>query len=198
MSKSRNQQNKLSSAPQYVKLIGGRWRGTKIPVVLKEKIRPTPSRVRETLFNWLQASIPGSHCLDLFSGSGALGLEAISRGASHVTFVDNDNAVHKLLSEQLERLSAHEAELINNDGPSFVKNSTKQFDIVFLDPPFSKFNIEDLLQQLADSDTIKPGGLIYVESSADKFPQNLPINWKWQRQSKAGQVEYGLISTHKY
>ena len=93
MIKSQKKVHNLARAPQQVRIIAGRWRGTKLPVVLQDDVRPTPSRVRETLFNWLQARIEGSHCLDLFAGSGALGFEAVSRGAAQATLVDNDAKV---------------------------------------------------------------------------------------------------------
>lgn len=195
MSKRQNKTNKLSTAPQQVKIIAGSWRGTKIPVLLKEDIRPTPVRVRETLFNWLQAYLQGSYCLDLFAGSGALGFEAISRGAQHVTLVDNDPAVTKLLATQIEKLESKQIDLMHEDGLTFLSKVENQFDIIFLDPPFSKFNLEDVLQSLANNKVLKPNGLIYVESAPENFPQKLPTDWHWQRQSKAGQVEYGLIST---
>ena len=195
MSKRQNKTNKLSAAPQQVKIIAGSWRGTKIPVLLKEDIRPTPVRVRETLFNWLQAYLQGSYCLDLFAGSGALGFEAISRGAQHVTLVDNDPAVTELLATQIEKLESKQIDLIHEDGLTFLSKVENQFDIIFLDPPFSKFNLEDVLQNLANNKILKPNGLIYAESASENFPQKLPGGWHWQRQSKAGQVEYGLIST---
>ena len=185
----------LSSAPRQVKIIAGRWRGAKIPVLLKDHIRPTPARVRETLFNWLRAYLPGSHCLDLFAGSGALGFEAMSRGAQHVTLVDNDSAVIQLLGKQIARLNSKQIHLVNSDGLKFLADISRQFDIVFLDPPFTKFKIENILQVLAGHEVLKPGALIYAESAPENFPQNLPANWRWQRQSRAGHVEYGLIAT---
>lgn len=200
MSKSRNKTHKkntpdLSFAPQQVRIIGGRWRGTKLPVILQDDIRPTPSRVRETLFNWLQQRLDGSHCLDLFAGSGALGLEAVSRGAAHATLVDNEQKVISLLTQQVEKLKAQEVSLVHADGLGYLQNATKPFDIIFLDPPFSKFNVEEILHNLANSQCVNTSGLIYVEASPEKFPQILPQNWQWQRQLKAGQVEYGLVAT---
>ncbi len=195
MGKNQKQKSDLHSAPQYVKIIGGRWRGTKLPVILKDNIRPTPVRVRETLFNWLQSHIDGSHCLDLFAGSGALGFESISRGAEHISFVDKDTQVVTLLTQQLKKLQHDQADVICNDALKYLETTDQCFDIIFLDPPFSLFNVDDLLEKLDSYKVLKPGGLVYVESSPEKFPNKLPLNWKWKRQSKAGQVEYGLIST---
>ncbi len=195
MSKSQKKTHNLARAPQQVRIIAGRWSGTKLPVALQDDVRPTPDRVRETLFNWLQTRIEGSHCLDLFAGSGALGFEAVSRGAARATLVDNDQKVVSLLSQQVERLDAKEISLACADALSYIQHCSTQFDIIFVDPPFSKYNPDEILQQLIDSDRIKKGGLIYLEASPEKFPQTLPDSWQWQRQLKAGQVECGLIST---
>ena len=196
MSKRQKKTHKLARAPQQVKLIAGRWRGTKLPVVLQDDIRPTPNRVRETLFSWLQTRIEGSHCLDLFTGSGALGFEAVSRGAAHATLVDNDQKVVSLLSQQVEKLDAQEIILTCTDALTYMENCSAQFDIIFLDPPFSRYNPDELLQTVIDSECIKNKGLIYLEASPEKFPKTLPDNWQWQRQLKAGQVECGLIATN--
>ena len=195
MSKNQKKNSHLHTAPHHVKIIGGRWRGTKLPVILKENIRPTPARVRETLFNWLQTYIEGSRCLDLFAGSGALGFESISRGAGHASFVDIDPQVTKLLSQQLTKLQSSDGEIICMDGVGFIDACNNPFDIVYLDPPFSLFNLENILEKLSASNVLKPDGLVYVESSVENFPQKLPINWKWKRQSNASQVEYGLLTT---
>ena len=195
MSKNQSKSSHLQSAPQFIKIIGGHWRGTKLRVLLNDTIRPTPARVRETLFNWLQAYIAGSHCLDLFAGSGALGFESISRGAKFTSFVDIDPQVTEILHQQLIQLQSSDGEAICMDGLKYLENCEKKFDIIYIDPPFSMFNLEDVLDNLKASKVVKPGGLVYVESALNELPQNLPIDWKWKRQSKASQVEYGLITT---
>jgi len=195
VSKSQKKTHNLTRAPQQVRIIAGRWRGTKLPVVLQDDVRPTPSRIRETLFNWLQTRVEGSHCLDLFAGSGALGFEAVSRGAAHATLVDVDQKIIEQLSQQVEKLNAQEISLARADALAYMRNCSAQFDIIFLDPPFSKYNLNELLQQLVESQCIKKGGLIYLEASPEKFPQTLPESWQWQRQLKAGQVECGLAVT---
>lgn len=195
MSKRPNKIRDLSIGPQQIRIVAGRWRGTKLPVILKDDIRPTPARVKETLFNWLQGRIEGCHCLDLFAGSGALGFEAVSRGAAHATLVDNNAKVIELLMQQVNRLDAQEIDLVCTSGIQYLSDADRKFDIIFLDPPFSKFSLEEILAQLAESDCVKSGSLIYVEASPKIFPNLLPPLWEWQRQSKAGQVEYGLIMT---
>tara|TARA_R110002049_G_scaffold252264_1_gene426979 strand:- start:111605 stop:112195 length:591 start_codon:yes stop_codon:yes gene_type:complete len=196
VSKRPKKTRNIASAPQQVRIIAGRWRGTKLPVVLQETVRPTPNRVRETLFNWLQTRIEGSHCLDLFAGSGALGIEAVSRGAAHATLVDNEQKVISLLSQQLAKLDAQEISVTCADALSYIKNCHSRFDIIFLDPPFAIFDPAEILQQLIDSQCIKTGGLIYVESSPENFPKTLPDLYQWQRHLKAGQVECGLLSAN--
>lgn len=184
----------LESAPRQVRIIAGRWRGTKLPVVLKEGVRPTPNRVKETLFNWLQPQIEGSHCLDLFAGSGALGLEAVSRGATQATLVDSDAQIIALLSQQVEKLRAHkDVRICHDDAYAYLEKDSNAFDIIFLDPPFSIYHPEQLLQQLLNSACIKLSTCIYLETAAEKFPQIPPKSWQWRRQLKAGQVECGLL-----
>jgi 16S rRNA (guanine966-N2)-methyltransferase len=117
----------------------------------------------------------------------------VSRGAAHATLVDNDQQIISLLSKQVEKLDAQEVSLIRADALSYMNNCSDQFDIIFLDPPYSKYNPSELLEQLADISCVKKGGLIYLEASPEKFPKTLPQSWQWQRQLKAGQVECGLV-----
>ncbi len=195
MSKQQKKTHKLASAPQQIKILAGRWRGTKLPVLLEDDLRPTPSRVRETLFNWLQASIVGSQCLDLFAGSGALGIEAVSRGASSAVLVDKDPRVVQLLSQQLSKLQAEdEIQVFCDNGLHYLQQLEQAFDIIFLDPPFSKLHPLDLLSQIDNKQLLKPNGVVYAEFFAKTSTACVPSGWCWQRQSKAGEVEYGLLA----
>lgn len=194
MSKSQTKTHKLALAPQTVKIIGGQWRGTKLPVLLKDDVRPTSSRVRETLFNWLQSYIAGSDCLDLFAGSGALGLEALSRGASSAVMVEKDKQVAKLLSDQVKKLQSENALVISGDATDYMQNTQNKFDLIFLDPPFSEINPLDILNIILEKKLLKPNGLVYTEYSAKVGSNSVPEEWQWQRQSKAGEVEYGLLT----
>ncbi|MEM7304268.1 MAG: 16S rRNA (guanine(966)-N(2))-methyltransferase RsmD [Pseudomonadota bacterium] len=187
--------NSPRNAPQSVKIIAGHWRGTKLPVLLREGVRPTSNRVRETLFSWLQFSIEGSHCLDMFTGSGALGFEAVSRGASSATLLDNDLEIISLLNEQIRRLGTTNIITHCTDSLRYIEQSDNKFDFIFIDPPFSKYNLENILDKISLSQTLKGNTAIYVETSIGGLPTQLPFNWQWQRQSKAGDVEYGLIKT---
>ena len=196
MSKRLSSPRGLSATPpQQVRIIAGRWKGRMLPVVQQEHVRPTPNRVRETLFNWLQSYIQGSFCLDLFAGSGVLGIESVSRGAAHATIIDQDPAVIALLQKQVALLEASEINLLCMNGVSFLANQESKFDIVYLDPPFGKIDLEQLMSDLATSNALKPAALIYLESPLDKLPQELPSTWQWRRQAKASQVAYGLIAT---
>ena len=194
-SKSLRLVSKLDKAPQHVKIIAGQWRGTKLPVLPKEGVRPTSNRVRETLFNWLQASIEGSHCLDMFAGSGALGFEAVSRGACSATLVDNDPSITEVLADQAKRLQANNIEIVCVDSLQFCLQARTQYDFIFIDPPFSRFNLAEILEKISHSNILKDSTLIYIEGPADHLPEQLPADWHWKRQSKAGDVEYGLIRT---
>ena len=195
MSKRRNATRDQATTPQQVRIIAGCWKGRKIPVVQKEGVRPTPNRVRETLFNWLQDRVVGSHCLDIFAGSGALGLESVSRGAAHATIVDHDAEIIQTLQTLVELLASEQLSLVCDDAINYIANTTQKFDIVYLDPPFQKFDLNPLLCQLFEADILKPQAFIYVENPPDQMPLELPSNWRWWRQAKAGQVAYGLIAT---
>lgn len=195
MSKRRNATANIDSAPQQVRIIAGCWKGRSIPVIKKEDVRPTPNRVRETVFNWLQDALPGSRCLDLFAGSGVLGIESVSRGAAHATIVDSNREIIELLRSQLELLETGLVDLVCGDGIEYILNTEQQFDIVYLDPPFQKFDLNKLLDQVNSADILKPHAQVYMESLPGQLPQKLPSSWQWRRQSKASQVAYGLIAT---
>ncbi|MEM8845321.1 MAG: 16S rRNA (guanine(966)-N(2))-methyltransferase RsmD [Pseudomonadota bacterium] len=187
--------NKIKSAPQQIKIIAGQWRGTNLKVLLKEGVRPTSNRIRETLFNWLQVSIEGSDCLDMFAGSGALGFEAVSRGASSAVIIDTDPAIIKLLTEQSQRLQANNIKTICADSLQYIEQTQNQFDTIFIDPPFAQYDLVEILNKISRSGILKDNTAIYVEAQVGNLPLNLPQSWLWKRQSKAGDVEYGLIET---
>ena len=178
-------------APNRLRIIGGRWRGSRIVFPPLAAIRPSPDRVRETLFNWLQQSIVGARCLDLFAGSGALGLEALSRGASHVTFVDREPQVGRHLAQTLERLGSGDATVVVEDAQRFLLRPPQPFDVVFLDPPFDSAVLEQVGVRLQG--WLAPGAYIYVECPADRSLATLPAQWGVHRTKRAGQVGYHLL-----
>ena len=191
---------------QSLRIIAGEWRGRKIPFATVAGLRPTQDRVRETLFNWVADLIPGATCLDLFAGTGALGLEALSRGAKQVNFVDLSNIATKSLNDNLKLLPLAEGQvakveqmssfewLRNHQTLSTRSTPMKPYDLVLLDPPFALALMQDTLTALFDSQCLAPKAMIYVEQPQPLIELVLPEGWKLHRSKKAGQVFYGLIS----
>ncbi len=181
--------------PNRLRIIAGRWRSVQIAFPPVAAIRPTPDRVRETLFNWLQQSIVGARCLDLFAGSGALGLESLSRGAAEVHFVDREPAVGKYLEETLHRLGANGGVVHVADAMQFISRTPQRFDIVFLDPPFASDVLEAICAKLA-AGWLADDAFVYLECAADKPLPTLPAGWALHRSKRAGQVGYHLLRTN--
>lgn len=178
--------------PNRLRIIGGRWRSVPITFPPVAALRPSPDRVRETLFNWLQHSILGARCLDLFAGSGALGLEALSRGAAEVHFVDTEAVVGRHLQQTLAHLKSSDGVVHVMDAMRFLDGEPQPFDIVFLDPPFSSQLLEKALSKLA-SGWLADGAFVYLECAADKPLPALPAGWSIHRTKRAGQVGYHLL-----
>ena len=174
--------------PGRIRIIGGRWRGRKLPVPDAPGLRPTPDRVRETLFNWLQPLIPGARCLDLYAGTGALGLEALSRGAAHVHFVDN-NVVLTDAIQTLARTLAADATVVTAAAGDWLPGNADHFDVIFLDPPFGQDLLAGIIDLIGEHECLKPGGLVYIESERDPAP--LP-GLEIKKQKTAGDVQFGL------
>jgi 16S rRNA (guanine966-N2)-methyltransferase len=189
-----------SAGANRLRIIGGQWRGSKLQFPDHAAIRPTPDRVRETLFNWLQQDIIGARCLDLFAGSGALGLEALSRGADFVTFVDREPIIGRYLNDTLTRLKCTQAEVFSMDALSYLPQITQPFNGVFLDPPFSATESTDLLRQLLQqlnlAGRMTPTAWIYLECPAilgtPSSWEHWPSQWQLHRSEQAGQVGYHL------
>ncbi|HEX6928129.1 MAG TPA: 16S rRNA (guanine(966)-N(2))-methyltransferase RsmD [Gammaproteobacteria bacterium] len=185
-------------APQQntFRIIGGVHRGRRFVFPDDEAIRPSPDRVRETVFNWLQPLIPGARCLDLFAGSGALGLEALSRGAAHVEFVDRTARVTAAICNHLGTLREEaKARVHTADVPAFLRVPPGEaFDLVFLDPPYA--GAAELLVSAATAleahGWLAPGARIYLECAAKSGLPPLPANWEILRNRRAGQVAYHL------
>ena len=171
-----------------VRIIGGRWRGTRLPIVDVEGLRPTPDRLRETLFNWLTPVLPGARCLDLFAGSGALGLEAASRGAAEVTLVERDLRCVRLLRETLERLRSDQVCLHQADASRWLAGNSQVFDVVFLDPPYASDLLDRSFELLIAGRHLRPGALVYQEQSAKRDPQQPPEGWLVHRESRSGRA----------
>ena len=176
-----------------VRIIGGVWRGRRIHFPDLPDLRPTPDRVRETLFNWLQHSLAGTRCLDLFAGSGALGLEALSRGAAEVVFVEQFPAAARTLQEQLVRLGGEgKGRVMEMGAARFLRTPAKPFDIVFLDPPFGKNALAEYVPMLDSGNWVKAGGLVYLENERAAGIPELPAHWELLKSKSAGEVGYHL------
>jgi 16S rRNA (guanine966-N2)-methyltransferase len=186
MNKHRKQSAK-SSNKGSIRIIAGIHRGRKLPVLMAEGLRPTTDRVKETVFNWLMPFIQDSKCLDCFAGSGGLGFEALSRGASHVNFIELNNAAAQQLKENQFLLQSNNISIINSDALHFIKNNTQKFDVVFLDPPFRK-NFVEQTAQLLNGNSLADNALIYIEMESEESNQQLPLNWKLLKEKVAGQV----------
>jgi 16S rRNA (guanine966-N2)-methyltransferase len=192
MSRSPSKSSAAARLPNRLRIVGGRWRGTRIDFPPIEAIRPSPDRVRETLFNWLQTRIVGARCLDLFAGSGALGIEALSRGAAEVTFVDREPQVGRHISQTLQRLSATGGTVQVEDAARFLGRMPSRFDVVFLDPPFASTLLQAAFDKLPQG-WLADDAYIYVECPADVPLPALPVGWTVYRSKQAGQVGYHLL-----
>lgn len=185
------------TTPNEVRIIGGLWKRTPLPVSHQPGLRPTPSRVRETLFNWLGQDLRGLRCLDAFAGTGALGFEAASRGAAEVVLVEQDGALVSALGQVRTRLKADTLRVERGDGVAALRQRAGQgWDVVFLDPPFAEGQNDELVVAAlsAARQAIQPGGLVYLEAPRVWTDAELhPLGLGLHRQGKAGQVAFHLL-----
>lgn len=175
-----------------IRIIGGQWRGRKLLVPESPGLRPTTDRVRETLFNWLAPSIVDASCLDCFAGSGALGLEALSRYAANATLLEMERGVAQQLQKNLATLKASNAKVVNTNTLAFLAQAGAPHDIVFVDPPFRKGLLEETLKLLENNGWLSDEALIYIESEVENGLPPVPMNWHVYREKVAGQVAYRL------
>ena len=174
-----------------VRIIGGEWRGRKLQIPEVEGVRPTPDRVRETLFNWLAPLLRGARCLDLFAGSGVLGFESISRGASYVALVDQSPEVISVLKQETLRFCTEKIEVFRGRIPHQWPVFTPPFDVVFLDPPYRENLLAESIKGLEEKKLLADTAYIYLESDKPLF--ELPSNWEVIKDKQAGQVKYYLV-----
>ena len=174
-----------------VRIIGGALRNSRLDVPAQAGLRPTPERVRETVFNWLAPLISGARCLDMCAGTGALGIEALSRGAASVVFIERDAQVARALSANLVRLKTAGGTVGTTSAQDYLRGAAQPFDVVFLDPPFALDLWSALAQQLEVGGWLAPAALIYVESPRTAVPV-LPAQWQVHREAVAGAVRYAL------
>jgi 16S rRNA (guanine966-N2)-methyltransferase len=183
--------------PGQVRIIGGMWRGRKLKVPDLAGLRPTPDRVRETLFNWLQPIIAGAHCLDMFAGSGALGFEALSRGAATVDMVDQARQVVDLLHAEAEKFAATNVNIYTAMAPKQLHRPSRLYDIVFIDPPFGEDLLLPCCHFLEENSFLADEAYIYLEAKAPLDATLLPPNWQLLKNKKAGKVAYHLVLRSK-
>lgn len=176
-----------------LRIIGGRWRSRRLAFPPRPSLRPTPDRVRETLFNWLRDDLDGAACLDLFAGSGALGFEAASRGAAQVVLVDSDAEVCAALKRNGGLLDASDVAVIHSTAEAYLKQTAQPFEIVFLDPPFRDQVLSAISAQLESGGWLAKGAKIYLEADGNQPITSLvPANWRLTRSGQAGEVGYHL------
>jgi 16S rRNA (guanine966-N2)-methyltransferase len=181
---------KHQAAKGAIRIISGQWRGRKLPVLDAQGLRPTTDRNKETLFNWLMPTIANSKCLDAFAGSGGLGFEALSRYASHVTFIERDKRVGNELQKNLQTLNvaAEKAQLIMGDSVQVLQGLVEPFDVIFLDPPFQKDLLNPIIEKIYIASLLKPKGLIYIECEAQGRGYVVPNNWSCIKEKQSSQI----------
>ena len=184
--------NRRGGRVNQVRIIAGQWRGRRLEFPDLPELRPTPDRVRETLFNWLAPVLPGARCLDLFAGSGALGIEALSRGAAEVVLVERQPLAVRALRDNLARLKAENARVEAVDALAWLRQPGTPFEIVLLDPPFGEGLLEPACALLERGGWLAPTAWIYLEAEAEGKRSPLPAAWTMHREKAAGAVAYRL------
>lgn len=194
-SSNRSSNQRQSKSFGQVRIIAGKWGGRKLPVPDVQGLRPTGDRVRETLFNWLQPYIAGKHCLDLFAGTAALGLEALSRYAATVTFVEPHNVAFSHIQSSLHLLGATAGTCRNVTAEQFLLDNTQCFDVVFVDPPFQMQAQTTIFHQLINEGHLCPSAMVYVEApSRQSFEQPWPTGCQLFREKQFGDVRARLFT----
>jgi len=181
--------------PSQVRIIGGTWRGQKLNFAPVEGLRPTGDRIKETLFNWLTPIIHEAHCLDLFAGSGALSFEALSRGASSATLIEQNPEAINLLQQNQTRLKAEHAHIVKANALEWLSTTKafQPFDIIFLDPPFAESLLQSCCNLLDQKSFLAANAYIYMESDSHQPPPVTPASWSAIKEKTTGQVTYRLF-----
>jgi 16S rRNA (guanine966-N2)-methyltransferase len=193
---ARKTKDKKKSSAGQLRIVAGIWRSRLLQIADVPGLRPTPERIRETLFNWLAPSIHGAKCLDLCAGTGALGLEALSRGAGELVFVERSAVAFKTLKSNIALLGEPNADVLNLDAQQYLNGpSTGAFDIVFLDPPFAADLYDELCRLLVEQRWLADDARIYIEMDKDQPELSLPPGWQVLKNKTAGKVRYMLAAT---
>jgi len=184
------------SPPGRLRIVAGKWRSRLLNIASVPGLRPTAERIRETLFNWLATRVHGKRCLDLYAGTGALGFEALSRGAASVTFVEKSRVAAATLREASDQLDAAGARIECGDAIEFLRSGCQErYDLVFLDPPFADDSLAELCRLLNEHDFLSTSALVYLEQEKANRPPDLPDGWTVAHEKIAGNVRYSLVNT---
>ncbi len=176
-----------------LRIIGGEWRSRRISFAAIDGLRPTPGRVRETLFNWLQFSITGARCLDVFAGSGILGIEAVSRGAASALLIESNVRACAAITAAIQALATQRVQLLQGNAIVLLATAPKDgYDIVFLDPPFRMGLVSMVVDRLESYGWVVSGSKVYIEQERDSRFLELPPNWRILKRQNAGDVAYYL------
>lgn len=189
--------DKRPGSSNTLRIIAGQWRGRKLSFATAPGLRPTPDRVRETLFNWLQGHLLDARCLDLFAGSGALGFEAVSRGAGHVTLVESHRQATDKLTANIQLLKTDKISVVHQDAFQFLEAQPEPFDLIFLDPPFRKNYIPNLLEIIRDKGLLSAAGLVYLEHESEEDMTAALEGYEILKEKSAGQVISRLMTLAK-
>ena len=192
----RNGQANKASRPGRLRIVAGKWRSRLLPIADAEGLRPTSERVRETVFNWLAREVAGSHCLDVFAGTGALGFEALSRGAASATLLEISPEIAGVLESSARRLDATNVRIVCTDALTYLQQSADQtYDVVFLDPPFAEDLMEECCRLLHSNGWLTEHAAVYMEQGKGQATPALPPEWHVAKEKKAGNVKYVLART---
>lgn len=187
---------KQKSQAGRLRIVAGNWRSRLLDIADVEGLRPTSERVRETLFNWLAPGIHGARCLDLFAGTGALGLEALSRGARSAVFVERSAVAARQLRKNIDLLDAEGARVCQMNASDYLQEEkSDRFDIVFLDPPFAEDLLGETCRLLAERGLLAEKAVVYLELARDQDMPMLPEGWQVRKDKTAGNVRYALVET---
>ncbi len=187
---------KQKSQAGRLRIVAGNWRSRLLDIADVEGLRPTSERIRETLFNWLAPRMHGARCLDAYAGTGALGLEALSRGAASVMFIEKSPVAAKQLRRNIDVLDARGATVHQHDTLDYLRGTAPgPFDLVFLDPPFADDLVEETCRLLDQHNLLAADALVYVELPKTGAEPQLPSGWQVQKNKTAGNVRYMLVST---
>lgn len=195
--RKKNNNAARSSSSGFIRIIAGLWKGKKLPVLDAQGLRPTTDRVKETVFNWLMFKIADKTVLDCYAGSGSLGLEALSRGAKHLTLVEMHKSTAMQLNKNIQSLSGAQATVENQDCLTYLTKTKQQFDLVFIDPPFNCGLAEKTINALVENNSLADEALVYLEVEKNLKRTIWPEHWQVIKEKTAGEVSYRLLSVNQ-